>query len=168
MIFVTVGTHEQPFNRLVEYIDDLKRKRIIEEKVIIQTGFSTYEPIHCEWMKFFPYQQMIEYVKEARIIITHGGPASFVMALQVGKVPIVVPRQKKFGEHINNHQMDFCKEVAARQKNIICVEDIKEISHIILDYEKIVEKLATEDKSNNLQFNQKFCKLVEELMNENK
>ena len=44
MIFVTVGTHEQPFNRLVKKVDDLKKNGIIQEDVIIQTGFSTYEP----------------------------------------------------------------------------------------------------------------------------
>ena len=43
MIFVTVGTHEQPFNRLIQKIDELKKDGIINEDVIIQTGFSTYE-----------------------------------------------------------------------------------------------------------------------------
>ena len=52
MIFVTVGTHEQPFNRLVEYIDKLKEKGKIEEEVIIQTGYSTYQPQYCEWKKW--------------------------------------------------------------------------------------------------------------------
>lgn len=44
MIFVTVGTHEQPFNRLIECIDNLKKDGVIQEDVIIQTGYSTYEP----------------------------------------------------------------------------------------------------------------------------
>ena len=44
MIFVTVGTHEQPFNRLIEEIDKLKGDGIIKEEVIIQKGFSNYEP----------------------------------------------------------------------------------------------------------------------------
>ena len=41
MIFVTVGTHEQPFNRLVKAVDELKKDGVIVEKVIIQTGYST-------------------------------------------------------------------------------------------------------------------------------
>lgn len=49
MIFVTVGTHEQPFNRLIQKIDELKKDGIINEDVIIQTGFSTYEPKYCQW-----------------------------------------------------------------------------------------------------------------------
>ena len=33
MIFVTVGTHEQPFNRLIQKIDELKKDGIINEDV---------------------------------------------------------------------------------------------------------------------------------------
>ena len=56
MIFVTVGTHEQPFNRLIKKVDELKRDGVIQEDVIMQTGFSTYEPKYCEWSKLIPYQ----------------------------------------------------------------------------------------------------------------
>ena len=93
MIFVTVGTHEQQFNRLVEYMDKWAAEH--DEKVVMQTGYSTYEPKHCEWDKLFPYQKMVEMVNEARVVITHGGPSSFIMPLQIGKTPIVVPRQYK-------------------------------------------------------------------------
>lgn len=55
MIFVTVGTHEQPFNRLVAFMD--KWAEVHDEKVIIQTGFSTYNPINCVWDKFYPYKK---------------------------------------------------------------------------------------------------------------
>ena len=89
MIFVTVGTHEQPFNRLIQKVDELKRDGIIKDDVIIQTGFSTYEPKYCQWSKLIPYQQMVKNVADARIVITHGGPASFIMPLQIGKTPIV-------------------------------------------------------------------------------
>ena len=58
MIFVTLGTHEQPFNRLVKAIDELKENGIVTEDVVIQTGFSTYEPRFCRWSKLFPYQEM--------------------------------------------------------------------------------------------------------------
>ena len=82
MIFVTVGTHEQPFNRLIEYIDNIKHDGTIREDVFIQTGYSTYEPVYCGWKKLIPYEQMEENIKNARIVISHGGPASFIMPLQ--------------------------------------------------------------------------------------
>ena len=91
MIFVTVGTHEQPFNRLVKKIDELKGNGTIQDDVFIQTGFSTYEPKNCQWSKLIPYNQMIKNVEDARIVITHGGPARFNMPLQILKIPFVVP-----------------------------------------------------------------------------
>ena len=138
MIFVIVGTHEQPFDRLIEEIDNLKKNGTIQEEVIIQTGFSSYEPKYCQWSKLIPYQQMIKNVEDARIVITHGGPASFVMPLQIGKTPIVVPRQRKYGEHINDHQVEFARNVADRMGTIIPVMVLKMIlkRQIVLCYGK--------------------------------
>ena len=59
MIFVTVGTHEQQFNRLIEKVDALAGAGVISEPVIMQTGFSDYVPKHCEWKKLIPYDEMI-------------------------------------------------------------------------------------------------------------
>ncbi len=161
MIFVTVGTHEQPFNRLVEYMDKWAAEH--DEEVIMQTGFSTYEPKHCEWSKLYPYSQMVELVEKARIVITHGGPSSFIMPLQIGKIPIVVPRKKEFDEHVNDHQVEFSKAVAERQGNIIVVEDVDVIGHTLIAYDHMVEKMKTEIKSNNLRFNQMLEKVVKSM-----
>ncbi|MBS6722163.1 MAG: multidrug MFS transporter [Clostridiales bacterium] len=163
MIFVTVGTHEQPFNRLLECVDKLKEDNIITEEVIMQTGFSTYVPKNCEWKKLFPYDAMIENVKKARIVITHGGPSSFVMPLQEGKIPIVVPRQKKYEEHVNDHQVDFAKAVAERQKNIIVVTDIEVLKDTLLNYDNIITKMDVSQQSNNANFNKKLEIIINEL-----
>lgn len=164
MIFVTVGTHEQPFNRLVECIDNLKRDGIIEDDVIIQTGFSTYEPKYCMWSKLLPYSQMEQNVADARIVISHGGPASFIMPLQVGKIPIVVPRQKKFEEHINDHQVEFSRNVAERMGNIIPVYDIAKLKDIITYYDVYAANSNGKMQNHNAEFNSSFEKLVSELM----
>lgn len=164
MIFVTVGTHEQAFDRLVRYIDELKGSGAIEDEVIIQTGYSTYEPQHCTWDKFYPFLQMMEYVKQARIVVTHGGPSSFIMPLQVGKIPVVVPRQRQFDEHVNDHQLSFAKEVQARQGNMFVVEDIEDLKDILLRYEELIEAMPAEHKSNNARFNEQFSAIVDELL----
>ena len=164
MIFVTVGTHEQPFNRLIECIDNLKRDDIISEEVIMQIGFSTYEPKYCKWSKMLPYKAMVNNVAKARIVITHGGPASFIMPLQIGKIPIVVPRQKQYDEHVNDHQVDFTKAVAERMGTIIPVTDIDDLQEIIVNYDAIVGSMPSEMKSNNKVFNDNLEKIVTELM----
>ena len=160
MIFVTVGTHEQPFNRLIQKVDELKRDGVIQEEVIIQTGYSMYEPKYCQWSKLIPYQQMVKNVEDARIVITHGGPASFIMPLQIGKIPIVVPRQHQFGEHVNDHQVEFARNVAERMGTIIVVEDVDQLADIIVDYH---ENGKNGLRSNTKQFNSEFENIVGKL-----
>lgn len=163
MIFVTVGTHEQPFDRLVKCVDELVEISEIKERVVIQAGYSTYKPKYCKWKKFYSYQEMVKYVEEARIIITHGGPSSFIMPLQIGKVPIVVPRQKKYGEHINDHQIEFVKQIAERTGTIIVVLDIKKLGEIIQNYDKNAKVINRENVSNNVEFNAELEKIVDKL-----
>lgn len=164
MIFVTVGTHEQQFNRLISCVDELKRDGVITEDVFIQTGFSTYEPKYCRWSKLIPYEEMVKNVAEARIVITHGGPASFIMPLQMGKIPIVVPRQFRFDEHVNDHQADFAKKIAQRMGNIIPILDVSELKETIQNYEQFVSARNHDIQGNNKVFNEKLKGLVEEIM----
>lgn len=163
MIFVTVGTHEQAFNRVIEEIDKLKKEGIIKEEVIIQLGYSTYEPSYCKWEKIISYDEMMDNMKKARIIITHGGPATFMMALQLGKIPVVVPRQYEFNEHVNNHQVDFTKIVADRYKNIIPVYNMSELKDVIENYDSEISQIPQSAMSNNREFNNKFEEVVENL-----
>lgn len=165
MIFVTVGTHEQQFNRLLKEMDKLVENGTIKEEVFIQTGYSTYEPKYCKWSKLIPYKEMEQRVKEARIVITHGGPASFIAPLQIGKTPIVVPRQIEFDEHVNNHQLYFAKQVSERMETIIPVYDIKDLKSKIVNYEKITKQSNKKNISNNKLFCEKFEKIVDELLN---
>lgn len=166
MIFVTVGTHEQPFNRLIEYIDKMKQEGKIWEDVVMQTGFSTYEPQSCIWDKLIPYEQMEKNVAEARIVITHGGPASFLMPLRIGKIPIVVPRQHQFDEHVNDHQVEFAENVARRMGTIIPITDINKLEETIQNYDSIVATMNHGMESNNKIFNEKLEQIVKELLEE--
>ena len=162
MIFVTVGTHEQSFERLVKKVDELKRDKIIDEDVIIQKGYTDYEPRYCESYKLIGYNDMQKYLEDARIIITHGGPASFITPLTIGKIPIVIPRQKDFNEHVNNHQKDFVEQVVARDNSIIPCYNIDDLEKLIKEYDSIVENMKENYKSNN----KLFCeKLDEEIKN---
>jgi UDP-N-acetylglucosamine transferase subunit ALG13 len=140
MIFVTVGTHEQPFDRLVSEVDRLKQEGKIAEDVFIQTGYSNHEPRYCEHKKFISFDEMNERIRRSRVVITHGGPGSIMSVLYNEKIPIVVPRQKIFSEHVDNHQMVFTKKLEEHNK-IISVYDIKEIAERIHDYEQKIEEL---------------------------
>lgn len=166
MIFITVGTHEQSFNRLIKEIDKIALDNEIKEKFYIQTGFSDYVPKNCQWSKFLSFTQMNELMKKADIIVTHGGPASFVAPLELGKIPIVVPRQKKFNEHINDHQLDFVRLIDKKIGNIIPVYNIKDLKKTIINYKKLAKEKDSNLNRNNKKFNEKLSKMVNSLMNE--
>lgn len=168
MIFVTVGTHEQPFNRLIECIDSLKHDGVITEDVIIQTGYSTYEPKYCMWKMFYPYEEMIKLVDEAKIVITHGGPSSFIMPLQVGKIPIVVPRKYEFNEHVNDHQVAFSRVMAERMGTICVVEEMDKLGEIIKNYDEVISGMGSGLKSNNARFNAELERIVKDMFERKK
>lgn len=152
MIFVTVGTHEQPFDRLLKEVDELVENGVITEEVFIQTGYSTYIPKNCKWSKLLSFDKMDELMERADIIITHGGPATFMSAIAKGKKPIVVPRQEKYGEHVNDHQLDFAQHVKERYNSIEVVEDISNLGL----YLKQDLKINNGNFSNNTKFNEKL------------
>lgn len=163
MIFVTVGTHEQPFDRLLKYIDDMIENHQIKEEVIVQKGYTDYKPKNYKAEKLLSYEQVQNDIEKARIVITHGGASSFIAVLATGKIPIVVPREKKFGEHVNDHQLEFAKEVERRRKNIIVVRTKKELIDAVLGYDERIKKLDAGAHSNNAKFVNGLEKEVGEL-----
>ena len=164
MIFVTVGTHEQPFDRLIKCIDQMVENGKIDEKVIIQKGYTEYIPKNCESYKLIGYEYMKKYIDEARIVVTHGGPASFIAPLSVGKIPVVVPRQYKFNEHVNNHQLEFAKEIEKRMNNIIVAETEDEIIDVILNYDDKIKKMDLINSSNNKKFNERLIEEIKQIL----
>lgn len=162
MIFVTVGTHEQPFNRLIEEVDRLVETGVITDEVFIQTGYSTYEPKFCKWSSLISFDKMNELMQTSDIIITHGGPATFMSAIANGKKPIVVPRQEKYGEHVNDHQVDFAHQVKERYDSIEVVTEISELG----DYLNQDLKIDDSSSSNNKQFNEKLREEVKDFFKE--
>ncbi len=158
MIFVTVGTHEQQFDRLLYEIDVLTKENIIKD-VFIQRGYSSYTPKYAEYKDFLSYNEMNDYMNKANIIITHGGPSSFMKAITLNKKPIVVPRQEKYKEHINNHQLYFCNEVIKKGYEIFVVENILDLKKIILNENFKLDNYV----SNNIKFNENFQKEFDSL-----
>lgn len=161
MIFVTVGTHEQQFDRLVRAVDELKGNGAIDEPVFVQTGYCTYEPTHCKHLKFVPFKQMKEYMAQADVVITHGGPSSFIEAMAAGKTPVVVPRRGDLGEHVNDHQADFVRIVAERQGGIVPVYDVAELPQAIGRARELSRGAAF--KSHNAEFCEKLRRMIEKL-----
>ena len=163
MIFVTVGTHEQGMDRLLIELDRLIENSLIESEVIAQIGYSDYKPKNYKYKELISYDEMDELVKKADIVITHGGPGSIFHAIHYKKVPIVVPRNPIFNEHIDDHQILFTRRLDD-EKKIIGVYEIKDLEKLIVNYEALIEK-CTYNSSNRLKFIKKFKKLIDNNLN---
>lgn len=129
MIFVTVGTDEHSFQRLIKKVDELIEKGLIKD-VIFQIGNTSYEPKNGKFFRFETYDKIKELNKKADLIITHGGAGSIITALMFGKKIIAVPRLKKFNEHINDHQLEIVKKME-EENRIIGVYNIDDLYYAI-------------------------------------
>lgn len=107
LIFVCLGTKRFPFNRLLIELDKLIEEKKITEIVIAQIGHSTYIPQNFEYKRFMDPDEFENNMKNADLVITHGGTGSIIKALKAEKQVIAVPRLYKFGEHSDDHQLQI-------------------------------------------------------------
>ena len=108
MIFATAGTNEAPFDRLLEALDALPRT----EPLVVQHGASAVRPRDAHCVDFLAFEELVEHVRAARVVVTHAGVGSVTVALANGKRPLVVPRLRRFGEAVDDHQVVFARRFA--------------------------------------------------------
>jgi UDP-N-acetylglucosamine transferase subunit ALG13 len=123
LIFVTVGSRNYPFNRLFVKLDELCHQGVIKEDIFAQIGTSTYKPKSFEYKEFLSPEEFQEKVNKPDIIISHGASGSIMKALNAGKKVIAVTRLEKYGEHINDHQIQN-NEAFASNKYVLAVYDM--------------------------------------------
>jgi UDP-N-acetylglucosamine transferase subunit ALG13 len=109
MIFVSTGTNEQPFDRLVLAAAALE----VHEPLIVQYGSSAVAPQAPGWCDFLSFDQMADAMAEARVVVVHAGVGSVLLARRCGKVPVLVPRRVSLGEAVDDHQVPFARRLAA-------------------------------------------------------
>lgn len=104
MILVTLGTQDQKFYRLLNYIESSN----INDRIVVQVGGSCdYKSEKMEIFKFIDYEKMNKLINDADVIITHGGTGSILTPLKKGKKVIACARLQKYNEHINDHQKEI-------------------------------------------------------------
>ena len=109
MILVTVGTSETPFDRLLEAFDVDHRP---DEELVVQHGASGVRPRGASCVDFLPYDQLVDAIRRARLVVTHAGVGSIMTTLASGKRPVVVPRLRRFDEAVDDHQLDLGRRLA--------------------------------------------------------
>ena len=87
MILVMLGTQNNSFHRLLEEIDRLIDKKIINEKVVVQAGYTKYSSDNMEIFSLIPQEELEKYQDNANLIITHGGVGSIIGSIKKGPTP---------------------------------------------------------------------------------
>lgn len=128
--FCMVGSHDVGFPRLIKALDEFAGK-YPKHRFQMQIGSTLYHPIHSSWYDFKPALDLD--IEDADIIITHGSLCLFE-ALKAGKKLVVIPRQAKYGEHINDHQVQFSKHIA-KLYGFPVLMDVRDLERTLMDLE---------------------------------
>lgn len=123
MIFVTAGTDRRPFDRLLEAVAVLSNGG---EPLYVQHGPSTVRPEGATCTDYLSFDEVIALVDRARVVVSHAGVGSVAVALRAGKRPIVMPRRRRAGEHVDDHQVHFAHRLR-RAGLAVVVEDTSEL-----------------------------------------
>ena len=159
MILVMLGTQKNSFYRLLDEVQKCINKKVINEKVVVQAGYTKYESKDMEIFDLVPSNELNEYVKKANYVITHGGVGSIVTCLKMNKKVIAVPRYHKYGEHVNDHQLQIIQTFDGQGfiKGLQSVEDL----------EKTIKELPDFKPNKFVSQTQKVIGIIEEFIDNN-
>ncbi len=123
LLFATVGA-TLPFDRLTKMVAHAKKKGLITEDVLLQTGIGGYTSEGITSFETMPFDEMNRILREADIVVCHGGTGSLITALRQGCRVITVPRRYDRGEHYDDHQSEITNALAER--GLVAVVDTDE------------------------------------------
>src|SRR5437867_7656544 len=134
MIFVTVGNSKDKFQRLLDSVDQHAGDGLFErETVIIQSGHDRdFRPRHCKVVDFFPLEEFVRLINDATLIICHGGAGTLYHAFHAGKVPIAMPRRKKYKEILTDNEIGLVQALASEGR-IIPVYEPEDLPQAIVE-----------------------------------
>ena len=151
MIFITLGSQKFQFNRLLKAVDEID----VDDDVFAQIGYSDYKPQHYKYKQFLDRDEFENMMSKADIVITHGGTGAIIEAVKKGKKVIAVPRLKKYGEHVDDHQIQLIGEF----KNLELIYACKD-----MDLEKAIEIVRKTEYKSYQSNTERIIKSLEEFI----
>lgn len=125
MIFATVGSTQIPFARLIRALDGLPG-----ETLSVQHGPVPPPSAAAEMRAFMEFPEVIQRIEAADVVVCHAGAGSILCALRAGHTPVVVPRLKRFGETVDDHQLELARALA-EEGRVIAVEQLERLSDAV-------------------------------------
>jgi UDP-N-acetylglucosamine transferase subunit ALG13 len=122
MIVVTIGTNEQPFDRLIR-----AARALDTDELLVQYGSSREPHGRGEWVDFLSFDELAERARGARAFVCHAGVGSIMLARRCGHRPIVMPRRHHLDEAVDDHQV-FLAQRLAKSGIVTLVEDEEQLA----------------------------------------
>lgn len=113
MILVTVGTEQYPFDRLMGWIDRLLENDLIDEEVVVQYGSCTVLPGGSRVYRLLRESEFHRLIDTARVVIAHCGEGTVLLLDTLTTPYLLVPRSERFGEHVDDHQVELARGLAS-------------------------------------------------------
>jgi UDP-N-acetylglucosamine transferase subunit ALG13 len=134
--FVSVGNATQPFRRLLAEVACLAA--VLPQPVVVQHGLTPFKSNICQAVPFVNMSEFECLVAEANLLILHAGAGSVIHAVRAGKVPVVMPRRARYGEHVDDHQLEFAQTLAITGRLVVAEEpeQLREAVHQALAMQK--------------------------------
>lgn len=136
MIFVTLGSQKFQFNRLLQKVDELVEQGVIKEKVFAQIGYSDYCPQYYKYKQFLNRDEFDDIEAKVDTVITHGGTGAIMGAVKKSKKVIAVPRLVRYGEHVDDHQIQLIRQF----ERMSIIEACYEINGLEKAYRNVKKK----------------------------
>jgi UDP-N-acetylglucosamine transferase subunit ALG13 len=127
VIFVTVGTHHQRFERLLEALGPLAKL----DELVVQHGMGL-APVEAHTaVPFMSHAEVVSHMERARAVVSHAGVGSVLLARRTGHTPVVVPRLRDHDEHVDDHQLAFVCALE-REGLVTVVLDVGRLGEAVL------------------------------------
>ncbi|MBG0827416.1 glycosyl transferase family 28 [Planomonospora sp. ID67723] len=111
LVLVTAGTDHHPFHRLSDWVERWLADRGDTVRCVVQHG--TSRPVRgAECHEMLPHGELRGLMEEAAVVVCQGGPGGITEARSAGRLPVVVPRTARLGEHVDDHQLRFTQVMA--------------------------------------------------------
>ena len=150
LIFVSLGTQDKSFDRLLKILDKEVQKKVITEKIIVQAGYTKYESKNMEIFDYVSKDDFEKYIKECSVLITHGGVGSIFTGLKNKKKVLVMPRLSKYKEQHNDHQLEITEEFT-KEGYILSFHDEKSFESAYSKLKDFVPKKYQSNTKNMIQ-----------------
>lgn len=135
-VFATVGLEAFAFERFVAAIDAAVARGLLPPETVLQYGSATRVPQAVSGSDFFGYPQMCDHIAKADVVVSHAGVGTFLCCHDMGKVPVLVARRHRLGEHVDDHQVEFA--AAVERLGLALVADPEGV----LDVERLAAAIA--------------------------